>query len=150
MYFIVCRLSYSRLSQLNSCPCINSTASRGSEVLSIFAPVLILLSSPPPSFFSKVKDRSSKYSKESSVRAEGSYIYEEFMPTDGTDVKVYSVGPDYAHAEARKSPVSCFSRNCPRIRFCSPDSFYHVVACVQRSDGDKTSFMLCVKSIDVE
>ena len=42
--------------------------------------------------FRKIGSRSSFYSSESSVRKKGSYIYEDFMPTDGTDVKVYTVG----------------------------------------------------------
>ncbi|XP_044744721.1 inositol hexakisphosphate and diphosphoinositol-pentakisphosphate kinase 2 isoform X3 [Coccinella septempunctata] len=56
-------------------------------------------------YYSQIGSRSSVYSPESRVRKTGSYIYEDFMPTDGTDVKVYTVGPDYAHAEARKSPA---------------------------------------------
>jgi len=55
--------------------------------------------------FRKIGSRSSVYSPESRVRRSGSFIYEEYMATSGTDVKVYTVGEEYAHAEARKSPA---------------------------------------------
>ena len=56
--------------------------------------------------FRKTQDRSSQhYRKVNEIRRVGSYIYEEFLVTQGTDVKVYTVGADYGHAEARKSPV---------------------------------------------
>ena len=41
--------------------------------------------------FRKVGSRSSVYSSESTVRRTGSYLYEEFVPTDGTDLKVCTV-----------------------------------------------------------
>jgi hypothetical protein len=57
--------------------------------------------------FRKVADCSAEYDRthDGRVRRDGSYIIEEFLTTGGTDVKVYTVGPRYAHAEARKSPV---------------------------------------------
>ena len=38
---------------------------------------------------------------ESRATSGEAYIYEELLQTEGTDVKVYAVGPEYAHAEAR-------------------------------------------------
>lgn len=56
--------------------------------------------------FRKVGDRASDFDQTAGqVRRDGSYMYEPFMQTQGTDIKVYTVGPNYAHAEARKSPV---------------------------------------------
>jgi inositol-hexakisphosphate/diphosphoinositol-pentakisphosphate 1-kinase len=56
--------------------------------------------------FRKIGNRSSEFYPDlNEVRRDGSYIYEEFVETQGTDVKMYSVGPEYGHAEARKSPT---------------------------------------------
>jgi inositol hexakisphosphate/diphosphoinositol-pentakisphosphate kinase len=56
--------------------------------------------------FRKIGNRSSEfYPDVNEVRRDGSYIYEDFLETQGTDVKMYTVGPEYGHAEARKSPA---------------------------------------------
>ena len=55
--------------------------------------------------FRKTKDECSLFfPKVNNIRRDQSYIYEEFLQTDGFDIKVYTIGPEYAHAEARKSP----------------------------------------------
>lgn len=53
----------------------------------------------------KTMDKCSELQNTSEVRRDKGYIYEKFLQTDGFDIKVYAVGPEYFHAEARRSPV---------------------------------------------
>uniref|UniRef100_A0A7S4SUP1 Inositol hexakisphosphate and diphosphoinositol-pentakisphosphate kinase n=1 Tax=Alexandrium monilatum TaxID=311494 RepID=A0A7S4SUP1_9DINO len=56
--------------------------------------------------FRKVKDKSSEFDpNQNKIRRDGVYVYEPFLPTQGTDIKVYTVGAGYVHAEARKAPT---------------------------------------------
>jgi inositol hexakisphosphate/diphosphoinositol-pentakisphosphate kinase len=57
--------------------------------------------------FRKVKNMSSCFDPSGThVRRNGSFLYESFVPTaHGTDVKCYTVGPNFVHAEARKAPA---------------------------------------------
>jgi inositol hexakisphosphate/diphosphoinositol-pentakisphosphate kinase len=61
--------------------------------------------------FRKVNNKSSEKDEtlevpRSILEPDGSYVYEQFLRTENSeDVKAYTVGPDFCHAETRKSPV---------------------------------------------
>ena len=61
--------------------------------------------------FRKIGNKSSEWDENltvprSMIESGSSYVYEQFLHVDNAeDIKAYTVGPDYCHAETRTSPV---------------------------------------------
>jgi hypothetical protein len=69
--------------------------------------------------FRKIGSLSSRYCDQSQVRKTGSYIYENFMPTEGSDVKV-GTSSFWIHASLCSTPVSTPQFRVSTIRLHQP------------------------------
>ena len=95
---------------------------------SLFMTIFLCHSNHLQVLFRKTNNRCSEYIPgEQLLTPKGTKIYERFIATGGTDIKVYTVTGLYAHAEGRKAPVVDGKVRASTICACCMICFINIV-----------------------